>query len=439
MAIPPLILRIYADSRGVRAGVASAQRSVGGMKNFMQRNAGLIGVALAGAFVTVGVKAVKAFNESEAAIAQTNAVLKSTKGIAGVTSGEVTKLATSLQKLTTFSDEEVRSAENLLLTFTNISDDIFPDTTKAVLNMSQALGQDLKSSSIQLGKALNDPILGLTSLSRVGVKFTQDTRDQIKALVEQGNTLQAQKIILRELATEFGGSATKAAKTFGGQMKQVANQMDDLLEEVGRLVVVLGKHLIPALEFGIRALRKMVANLEIMISAVVKAAVWFNVHFVQPTIQAWQMLVDIIGKGVGLIKRGLIAAWQAVRGPVLAVIHAITWAVNGLVAVVQAAVDALQFLAKLGSQATYSRPAGTGVGKFAMGAKAAGGPVEAWRPYKVGEAGSEWFVPKVPGTILPHGESPAGGLTVNVYGDVNDAERFTRKVVTAIERAAARL
>ena len=45
--------------------------------------------------------------------------------------------------------------------------------------MSAAMGQDLKSSTIQLGIALQDPIKGLTSLSRIGVTFTAKQKKQI--------------------------------------------------------------------------------------------------------------------------------------------------------------------------------------------------------------------------------------------------------------------
>src|SRR5262245_66611796 len=76
--------------------------------------------------------------------------------------------------------------------------------------MSAALGQDGKASAIQLGKALNDPIKGVTALQRVGVSFTKSQKNQIKALVESGNTLGAQKVILRELGKEFGGAAKAA-------------------------------------------------------------------------------------------------------------------------------------------------------------------------------------------------------------------------------------
>ena len=59
-----------------------------------------------------------------------------------------------------------------MLTFTGVGKDVFPQAIQTVLDMSQALGQDLKSSTVQLGKALNSPIDGITALSRVGVSFT---------------------------------------------------------------------------------------------------------------------------------------------------------------------------------------------------------------------------------------------------------------------------
>ena len=73
--------------------------------------------------------------------------------------------------------------------------------------MSPVLGTDASGSAIQLGKALNDPIKGITALTRVGVTFTEQQKDQITTLVESGKTIDAQKIILGELQKEFGGSA----------------------------------------------------------------------------------------------------------------------------------------------------------------------------------------------------------------------------------------
>lgn len=197
-----------------------------------------VGVAAAAAgVVAFGVSSVKSYQESEDALAQLNATLASTKGVAGVTAEAATDLANSLQKVTKFSDEEVLSAENLLLTFTNIGKDIFPEATKAVLDMSTALGQDTKSSAIQLGKALQDPILGVTALRRVGVNFNEAQRDVIENLVRTGRAAEAQKLILKELQTEFGGSAEAAGKTFSGQLAILKNQMDEVKESIGLAIV----------------------------------------------------------------------------------------------------------------------------------------------------------------------------------------------------------
>lgn len=65
--------------------------------------------------------------------------------------------------------------------------------------------------------------------------------------------------------------------------------------------------------------------------------------------------------------------------------------------------------------------------------KAAGGPVMSNRPYIVGEAGPEWFVPHTSGTIMPHGTAPAGTSTsstsVTVYAATNaDPHAIGREV-----------
>lgn len=194
-------------------------------------------VAAGAAAVAFGVSSVKSFEESENAVAQLNAVLKSTKSVAGVTSKSAIDLANSLQKVTKFSDEDTLSAESLLLTFTKIGKDIFPQATKTVLDMSTALGQDTKASAIQLGKALQDPILGVTALRRVGANFSTAQRDVIKNLVETGRSAEAQRLILKELTTEFGGSAEAAGKTFSGRLAILKNQFDEVKESIGLAIV----------------------------------------------------------------------------------------------------------------------------------------------------------------------------------------------------------
>jgi hypothetical protein len=177
--------------------------------------------------------AVKEAMEAQEVQAQLNAVLESTGGIAGVTADMANDLADKYSKITRFGDEAILSGENILLTFTNIGKDVFPQATETILNMSQALGQDLQSSATMLGKALQDPIQGVSALRRVGVNFTEDQQKLIQSLVESGDLMGAQTMILKELQVEFGGSAEAAGQTFAGQLDILKNSLSNAAESVG--------------------------------------------------------------------------------------------------------------------------------------------------------------------------------------------------------------
>lgn len=170
-------------------------------------------------------------------LAQMDAVLLSTKGAAGMTKDELLKLADAQSKLSLNSKGANMETENLLLTFTSIGKDVFPQALTTVNDMSQALGQDTKSSAIQLGKALQDPIKGVTALSRVGVNFTAEQKEQIKTMVASGDTMGAQKVILAELGKEFGGSALSASKTFDGQMTILKNSLKGMGGSIANTVL----------------------------------------------------------------------------------------------------------------------------------------------------------------------------------------------------------
>lgn len=150
-------------------------------------------------------------------------VIKSTGGVAKISAAQMGDLATAISNKTGADDEAIQSGENLLATFTNVRNEtgkgnqIFDRATQAAVDMAAAMNNGtvdaagLKTANIQLGKALNDPIKGVSALSKVGVSFTADQKEQIKTLVESGRTLDAQKIILAEVGKEFGGAAQAAA------------------------------------------------------------------------------------------------------------------------------------------------------------------------------------------------------------------------------------
>lgn len=194
------------------------------------------GVAALGAGLGI---AVSEAMEAQAGLAQLDAVLKSTGGAAGVTRNMALELADSLSGVTRFSDDAVLSAENLLLTFTNIGEDVFPRATETLLDMATTMGTDAKSGAIQLGKALNDPVAGITALTRVGVTFTDEQKKMIEQMVAMGDVAGAQTIILDELQKEFGGSAEAAGQTFAGQLDILKNSLLNVAEGVGMALLPL--------------------------------------------------------------------------------------------------------------------------------------------------------------------------------------------------------
>jgi len=202
-------------------------------------------VAAAGAAAYGIAKSTEAAEESNKVHEQTEAVLRSTGHAANVNQKDVEALAGAISRKTGIDDEQVQSGANLLLTFTNIrnevgkGNDIFDEATRTVVDMSAALDQDAKSSAIQLGKALNDPIKGITALQRVGVSFSEQKAEQIKQWVEEGDTLRAQKAILAELTTEFGGSAAAQATA-----------MDKIKVSVGNVEESIGNVFLPLIEQG---------------------------------------------------------------------------------------------------------------------------------------------------------------------------------------------
>lgn len=178
-------------------------------------------------------EAVGLANKQEAAEAKLGAVLTATGEAAGINLDQMKAMAAQMQATTTVGDEVILNGMAILSTFKEIKGEAFEGATKAALDMSQVMGQDLKSSMVQLGKALNDPVKGLAALSRVGVSFTEAQKEQIKALQEAGKMAEAQAVILRELQSEFGGAAEAARETFGGSVLSAKGALSDMKEEIG--------------------------------------------------------------------------------------------------------------------------------------------------------------------------------------------------------------
>lgn len=183
--------------------------------------------------------------------AQTTAGIASTGGAAQVTAQHVQDLAGSIEDLAGFDDEAVQQGENLLLTFTNIrneagaGNDVFDRTTQSLADVAARMGGDVSGAAVQLGKAINDPIAGLAALTRIGITFTDQQKEQVKALQQGGDLLGAQKIVLDELNKEFGGSAKALGDSLPGALNKAkeasANAKGELVEGLTPAILLEAK------------------------------------------------------------------------------------------------------------------------------------------------------------------------------------------------------
>jgi len=270
-----------------------------------------LGVLAAGAAF-----AFKQFEDAEKIQNQTAAVLESTGHAARISGKDISDMAQRLASLTGVDDEAIQAGENLLLTFTNIKNKVggeftgtFDRATGAVLDMSVAMGQDMKSSAIQIGKALNDPVAGITALTRVGVKFDEQTKKQIETLVKHGEVTKAQAIILDELTTEFGGSA-EAQATASGKMSVA---LGNLAETVGGVVA-------PAFTFLAEKLQLLAEFLQTNVGPAFRAArEWFmglwdsltsGAGVIGGIVEWFQKVWDVVKPVAETVGRELVEAFQ---------------------------------------------------------------------------------------------------------------------------------
>jgi hypothetical protein len=239
MGLRKLIIRI-----GAKDSASKVFKSVKGAATatFRAIKVGAVaaGVALAG-LVVVGKKMFDQYQLAAQANAKVNAILKATGFAAGFTSGEIDKQAKSLEMLTGTNKNVIKSAQGILLTFKNIKGDQFKEATLASLDMAAALkksGQDtetVEQNMIQVGKALNDPIKGYTALNRVGITFSKQQEQQIRTLQGSGDVMGAQAVILKELQSEFAGTAKAVNDTDHG-LARMSNSWQLMKEKVGQAI-----------------------------------------------------------------------------------------------------------------------------------------------------------------------------------------------------------
>ena len=233
--IADLLIKIGADSYEFQQKASQVEKGLGSLEKKLSSIGKSLSLKVTAPLTALGVVALQNADQQAKAETKVATALKSTGNAVGYNLDQLKAYAEELQGKTIFGDETIlNDVTTRLLTFTNITGDNFKRTQQIVLDMSTALEMDLGSAATMVGKAMDDPIGKINSLSRAGINFTDQQKAMVKQLVETGDTAKAQGVILDALEQKFGGQAEAAAKVGMGALKQLKNSWGDFLEQIGQ-------------------------------------------------------------------------------------------------------------------------------------------------------------------------------------------------------------
>lgn len=182
-----------------------------------------VGAAFAALKIFV-IDAIKSYAEQEQSVNRLNVALKNQGIYSDQLSKDIQKYAGQLQKTTAFSDEEIISAQALMVTY-GMQGIQLKKSTQAALDLSTALGVDLHTASMLLGKAFQ----GQTeTLTRYGIKIDEAIPSSEKF-----------EAVIGKINDRFGGAAQANLDTYAGKIKNLGNQFDEFKESIGRAIVPL--------------------------------------------------------------------------------------------------------------------------------------------------------------------------------------------------------
>jgi hypothetical protein len=213
--------------------------------------------------------------------------------------GRLITLAEAQEGLLGVDAELIKAGQAQLLTFKGVAASAdeaggaFDRATFAAIDLAAAGFGSIDSASIMLGKALQDPVKGLTALGRAGVTFTESEKELIKTLVESGKTLEAQEMILKAVETQVGGTAAATATA----SDKLALAFENIYEEVGKALLPVLDDLLPILTELAEEIGKNLVNAlkEVDFKSLIKGVSDFTTYIIKnfDTIVEWAKNIAI--------------------------------------------------------------------------------------------------------------------------------------------------
>lgn len=305
------------EQQQARAAKLGAARARGEKLQSLGNNTALTGGAMTAGIslplMALAKSSMDASIESADALGQVKASMASMGNAAQRTLPQLQAQAKGLQHISTFDDDEIlRKVTTSMLTFDKVSGPIFDRAQLAAVNLSAKFGKDLQSSSIMVGKALQDPLKGLTALTKIGVSFNDQQQAQIKAMVKAGDIAGAQAIIMGELERQTNGAAKAARDAKPGQ--DAVESWNDFKETVGAVVVNVLPPLTAALKTVLDGFNTLSPGTQkfLVIAALIIAVLG-------PVLTIFGTLISIIGGVAAALSIGFLPA----IGVILAVVAAV--------------------------------------------------------------------------------------------------------------------
>jgi phage-related protein len=329
------------------AGETGAASFAGGFKKLLGP-AIIAGAALAAAgLVKYGKEAIAAGEQAATANARINQIATS-MNLFGNETAQVSQRLIDLAKkqaLATGVDQNaIKATQAKLLTFKEIAatagevGSSFDRATAAAVDLAAAGFGSAESNAVSLGKALNNPIKGITALNRQGISFTAQEQEKIKALTESNRILEAQELILQAVETQVGGTAL-ATSNSSDRIKVAFSQVK---ESIGRVLLpafdgandaIISKFLVP-LTNAIDQLPDLFAKAGAVITP-------FAEGFKKAFTNAGGGIQGFIAGLMDLRQKLFDAVIKALPGIITAIVEFIPVLVQNTVAMITALIDAI--------------------------------------------------------------------------------------------------
>lgn len=247
-----LNVEILGEFKNLTKATQGAESSLSKLNDKVNRVSSGIGKAIGGIAIALGFTgivsglrdAVAAAEEAKVANDRIDAIAKSMDLFGNETkktTDRIKEFAESQELLLGVEAEVLKATQAKLLTFAEVAKtaDVmggaFDRATVLAADLAAAGFGEATANATQLGKALNDPIAGISALTRVGLTFTDAQKGLIEALMATGDVAGAQNIILAELERQVGGTA--AATATDSEKMRLA--LERVSEEIGTALLPL--------------------------------------------------------------------------------------------------------------------------------------------------------------------------------------------------------